>query len=384
MAKHLAAILAPAAALFASCVLDLSDLTGGAPAGGAGGATHASSSRSSTTTGGTGGASSSSGGAGGQAPGVLDCAPCPGGGCDATALASGADADGPDGIALDTDALYWVNRGSGAVMRLPASGGAPSVLASANQPTALAVMGGYVVWAAADGVYGCPASGCAAATVKIAGALTNGSIQGVAYDGQYVYYTDDGGAGGGPNNGEAVRCPPNAGCHGGVVLGPGLNLPGGISLYGDEVFWTETADGNQNGNIDFSPKGGDLSQLASELDLPTTVVADDTYAYWPLHEATGGKIQRCAWGAAPCATPDDLATGLSAPLDVGLANGRIYWSDTGDGEVLSCPTSGCAGAPPEVHASGRQDLRHIALGTSCVFFTDDTNGGSVSKAPLGD
>ena len=60
---------------------------------------------------------------------------------------------------------------------------------------------GYAVWAAQDGVYGCAVASCGS-PIKIADATVNGSIQGVAYDGQDVYYADQGT---GASDGEVVR-----------------------------------------------------------------------------------------------------------------------------------------------------------------------------------
>jgi hypothetical protein len=225
------------------------------------------------------------------------------------------------------------------VMRLAASGGAPQVLATADAPTAIAVAGGYAVWAAADGVFGCTVASCAASVVAIVAPTLSGSIQGVAYDGQYVYFTDQGT---GAMDGTAGRCPPLAGCPTPLSLGTDLYLPLGISFFDTLLLWTAAGDDNQNGAVYRSTKaGGAPLQVIALLDLPTAVVA--------------------------------------APLDLALGDGRIYWTDSGDGQVLSCPSTGCGTALPEQHATGRTGLRHIALGATCVFWTDDQGGGSVSK-----
>ena len=370
----LLAAIASSSVLLAACIIDLSDLTGGAPdagSGGSGAATAASTSTGSPAAAGSGGSS---------APGMLDCAPCPAGGCAATTLASGQDAAGPAGIAVTSDGLYWVNRTGNAVMRLASTGGAPQVLATATAPVALAVAGGHVIWAAQGGVYGCATSSCKATTLEVSTSTMSGSIQGVAYDAQYVYFTDEGS---GASTGKAVRCPFVSMCHGGKILGSMLDKPVGIALFGTTAFFTEQSDGNLNGDVDQSPTaGGGATRVASTLQLPTAVAADGMNVYWTESDPSSGKVRRCPYAAGYCMTPEDLATGLAAPLDVGLAGGRVYWSNAGDGRVLSCPATGCGGGAPRVHASGRTGLRRIALGASCVFFTDDQDGGSVSKAAL--
>jgi len=376
--------VAPAAlaTLLSGCWIDLSNLTGGGSDGGTGGggattgASSSSKSSSSTSSTSTSSTSASSTGAGGGAPGVLDCAPCPAGGCGATTIATGQDADGPDGIALDGDTLYWVNRAGGTVMRLSASG-APQQIAQANEPMAVAASQGYVAWAAQDGVYGCTAASCSSTTLLIAEPTLSGSIQGVATDGKYVYFTDQGSM---PGMGKTVRCPLVSMCHGGLSLGSGFSAPLGITLHDALVFWTEQGNGNQNGNVDQSSTGGGaFNRDASSLQLPTAVAADDTSVYWTESDPTAGRISSCPYAGGYCMNPDTIETGLAAPLYIGLGGGRVYWSNAGDGTVVSCPTTGCGKSMPRVHASGRMGLRHIAVGASCVFWTDDQGGGSVSK-----
>jgi hypothetical protein len=293
-------------------------------------------------------------------------------------VASGALVAGPEGIAVTGEGIYWANRTGNSVVRLAVSGGAPEVLSAADVPMAVAVSGGYAVWAAQDGVFGCTVASCASSRVKIAAPMVIGSIRAVAYDGQYVFFTDQGT---GASDGIAARCPPAAGCPGQVTLGNGYDVALGVALYDALVLWTVNGNGNQNGAVFYSPKGGGgASQVTASLTLPSALAADGLDVYWTEAVANGGKVRRCPYGGGYCQNPDDLATGLAAPLDLALGGGRVYWSDIGDGLVLSCPTAGCGSSPPTVHASGRTGLRRIALSQTCVFWTDDEGGGSVSKA----
>ena len=46
---------------------------------------------------------------------------------------------------------------------------------------------------------------------------------------------------------------------------------------------------------------------------------------------------------------------------------------------MSCPQPGCGTAKPKVHVSGRQGLHRLAVGSSCIFWTEDGGGGAVMK-----
>jgi hypothetical protein len=348
------AIAAPAI-LLAACMIDLDGLTGGR--------------------GGAGSTSSASSGTGGGGASVLACDPCPDGGCAPQVLAGFPEVNDPSAIAVTSEGLYWTNHGSSTVMRLPASGGPPAVLSAATGPVALAVAGGYAVWAEQDGVHGCAVTSCGA-PIKIAASTVSGSIQGVAYDGQSVYFTDQGN--GGSSDGAVLSCPPQASCPL-STLGTALFLPLGIAVYGTQVFWTNQGDGQQNGSVDQSPKGASgVEVIASSLSLATGVGSDGADAYWTEATATGGKVRRCPSGAN-CQTPEDLATGLAAPLGLAVGGGRVYWADGADGTVQSCPSAGCGAGQPTMHASGRTGARAVALGATCLFWIDEVGGGSIVK-----
>ncbi len=177
-----------------------------------------------------------------------------------------------------------------------------------------------------------------------------------------------------------VRCPAQAGCPARLTLGSGYYAPLGVALYDTQVFWTNQGDGQENGSILHSPKSdaGALSITAS-INLPTGLAADGADAYWTEAVATGGKVRRCPYTGGYCQTPEDLATGLAAPLGLALGGGRVYWADSGDGLVLSCPVAGCGGGQPTVHATGRTGARAVALGATCLFWIDEAGGGTIAK-----
>ena len=402
------ALLASSSALFAACLLDLGSLSsagasssagsggssssGGAPTSSSSHSTATASTTSTTsTTSSTGVAGGGDGGpipdAGGDAnPGcaALDCsceAPCPAGGCTPTVLATGATfADTPWGIvAPKAGGLYWTNQHGNNLARIKPGGGGPEVLTSATTPGAIAVVNGVVAWAAEDGVHSCTADTCGTTDAILHPSAAPGTVQGVAFDGQTVAWSDRVGV----NAGQVLSCPIGA-CTSPTVLINGQIAPLGVALHGGSVFWIDQGNGNQNGNVAFGIKtGGSFTQVSAVLNLPTGLAVDATYVYW-TEQLAAGRILRCPYAAGYCPSPIDAAAAagpLGRPLDITLGGGRMYWSNADTGSILSCPTPGCGSAPPRVHATGRQGLRHVAVNATCLFWTDDTAGGSVLRVP---
>jgi hypothetical protein len=400
------AALAAASALFAAaCLVDLSGLTGGSPDGGApdggtsssGGGATASASAS-----GTGGAAtasstasgsastssaSSSSGTGGCGPAqVLDCGACacPGGNCSPIELAMGPDADTPAGIAVSSDGLFWVDKGNGQVMGLLATGGGPQVLAQASTPVAIAAGAGRIFYVAADGLWTCPLQGCDANKSNLDGPATPGSIQSVAFDGQLLFWTDKG-TDFASSNGTVKRCA-WPGCSPKDTIADNQSVTTGLTLTADSVLWTALGNGNQNGAVRKAPKVGfGVTDVAGALDLPTGIAADDMYVYW-TEAKVNGRVLRCVHNDAQyCDTPADIAKAagpLGVPSGIAVGGARLYWGNRGDGTIMSCPLPGCPDAmAPKTHATGRTQVRHVAVGTGCLFWTDQVNGGTADKLP---
>jgi DNA-binding beta-propeller fold protein YncE len=372
--------LAPASVLLTACLLDLGSLSnGGATSTGGGAATS-----SSAGSGGGGGVidagddgAPGDAGDGGDAAGcaLLDCA-CASG---ATVIAAGAAvADIPRGVAVTADGVYWVNQQGNEVRRLPAGGGPPEQLASTPSPLSIAVSGDTVVWTADDGIHACQASSCDGTAHLVSASAAPGSLRDVAFDGQIVTWTDHGT---GSQDGKARACP-LAACGAPDDLDTNLTAPEGLAYHGDSAFWIDQGNGNQNGNIQRELKvGGNYAQLAAALDLPMSIAVDDTNIYWTAW-LPAGHVYRCPYAAGYCNTPEDLAPAggpLGRPFDIHVGGGRIYWSNTDDGSITSCPQPGCGGAKPKVHVTGRQGLHRLAVGASCLFWTEDGGGGAVLK-----
>jgi len=396
-------VAAGSAVALAACLVDLANLSGGTRdagadgGGGAGGLAATTSVASSTVgTGGatmstaatTSGSSAGSGGSGGGNPGcatpVLDCSACacPAGGCAAVPLATGSDADGPLGVAISSDGLFWADKPAGRIMGILAKASAPQELAGINAPTAIAAAAGRLFFTAQDGLWSCVLPGCNASKKHYAASIAPGSLQGVAYDGALVYWSDRG-TNVNTGDGKVWRCDPANGCASPYLIANQQLLPRGLFLTTNDLFWIAQGNGNANGTIQRVPRTGvNPTAVTAALTSPSGLAADATYVYWTQATAVG-KVLRCPYGPGYCDTPEDVAPGastLNLPIDAALAGGRIYWNDSGGGDILSCPTPGCpAGQEPRIHATGRQGVHRLAVGSSCLFWTDDVNGGSVDK-----
>jgi hypothetical protein len=368
-------VIAGSGLALAACILDLSNLSGGtrdggADSGGAGGSTMTSA------TGTTAGSSGS-----GCDGAVLDCSgcPCPAGGCDAVPLATGSDAGGPRGIAASSDGVFWADKADGRIMGILAQGSGPQLLTKALSPTALAAAAGRLVFNAQDGLWTCLLPSCDATKSQLASSIAPGSIQSVAHDGQLVYWADRGNNG----DGKVWRCDLASNCASPALIADQQLYPQGLFLTTASVFWIVQGNGQANGSVHKSPRTGPgQTDIAASLVLPTGLAADDTYVYWT--EATvSGTLLRCDHTLGYCMTPTSIAPkggALGLPLDLAIAGGRLYWNESSKGTISSCPLPGCGAAEePRVHASGRQGVHRIAVGSSCVFWTDEVNGGTVDK-----
>jgi hypothetical protein len=397
----LVGVAACSAIALAACLVDLSNLSGGTPDGGVaddGGKGGGSTSSGPGSTGGAGGATStsssassssaaSSGGTGGD-PGcaapVLDCSgcACPAGGCAAVPLATGADADGPRGLAVSSDGVFWSDTSGGRIMGILASGGPPQVILKASNPTALAVASGRIVYAATDGLWTCLIPSCATTKDHLAASIAAGSVKSVAYDGELVYWADRG-ANDNMGDGNVWSCDPATGCVALHQIASQQLHPQGLFLTADAIFWMVQGNGNANGSLHKSPRtGSGQTDLAAALTFPSGLVADATYVYW-TQDTVMGAVMRCNHTLGYCNTPDNIAPAagqLGLPGDLALSGGRIYWNESSNGTISSCPLPGCGAAEtPRVHATGRQGVNHLAAGSSCLFWTDGVNGGTVDK-----
>ncbi|HEX3344858.1 MAG TPA: hypothetical protein VHS09_09815 [Polyangiaceae bacterium] len=369
--------------------LDEADLGGGAGGSGASGSSGAGSGSGS---GGSGSGSSGSGSGGlmpGCAGGVVTLYTGP-------ALPSGG-AQGPGALAVDSAAVYWTAPPTtealgGAVMSVPSCGGAASTLASPDASTsqvnlgALAVAGSNVYWAtqgdtspSPDGqVMRVPAAGGASSVVvkdQLPVALTA--------DATHLYWTDD-------HSGAVWRAPLAGGVPSqlGVGLGFGGVEVGSIAVDASSVYFYSTQQGIQS-----VPLSGGPTTSPTQLLQIDSAHGDSLYGL----AASGGRIY---WsdGLLQNGTVQSLPTGGGAPTtlvsasptdvvgDIAVDGVSVYWIGAHCTSALASSCTGkltrvpAAGGPPTVVASGWPSgdaLGVLAVDATSVYFTA---GNTILKA----
>jgi hypothetical protein len=237
----------------------------------------------------------------------------------------------PAGITTDVNGcIYWIEYGGGNVIRGYCTGSTSSLLSNAAA-SYFAISGNLMVWATSgggsDSVNKCSLPACTNSTPIT---LNRTSPFALAIDGPggIVYWLEQSGG-----NGTVLSCPV-AGCTTpstvAVTPGPAQSL---AVVSQSAVVWTSGTPGLDDGEVSYLPfVVGQTALQASHRSAPTGVATDGTSVYW-VEQGAGstGVVYGCdlSIGGDCSSTLRAYAGGLTFPVAVAVDSTRIYWVNEG-------------------------------------------------------
>ncbi len=274
-----------------------------------------------------------------------------------TTLAAGE--DDSDRVAVDGTTVYWTNsNASGMVRSIPIGGGAAtSLVTSINGPVGLALDANNVYFAVTSGnnLRSVPLGG-GASTTLLSGLSTPTDV---ALDTSYVYWTQD------VAMGSIMRCLKTACVP--MVVAPAQDEPRHVATDGVNVYWADYV----TGTVMQTPVGGGvLTTLASGQVEPSGVAIDAANVYFDTGD---GTLRKVPIGGGTLTT---LATGLSTPAGIVVDANNVYVPLKGNNTIVRVPIGGGA---PVVLASGQSTPDGIAIDGTSVYWANDVAAGSVMK-----
>lgn len=257
---------------------------------------------------------------------------CLAGKCQPITLAEGQGQ--PHRLAIDSKNVYWTNTFTGTVMQ-------------------------------------CAAGGCNKSPVTLVN--SQASPFGIVTDGVDVYWTNT-------SSGEIRKCSTNGCLLSSTLLVGNQSVPFDIVLKGSFLYWTNSGGGTAGNKIMRCNVGncsGTLSIVADQQD-PYPLAASATNVYWS--NLSAHKIVMCA-GAGSCGTnpqtvfsPTALVQGLAADST------SIYMADSNSGTITKCSQSGCGSSPIVLASNLIKPYQLIVNGTN-VYWTN-MGDGTIMSIPV--
>jgi hypothetical protein len=249
---------------------------------------------------------------------------CAIGSCSPTPLATGQSY--PYDIAIDANNAYWTNDvapGGGAyACALGGCNNAPTLLGAGANPNGIAVASGKVYWVNSNGadLVECATTGCGQSPTTLVSGLNDPYL--LALDSQKIYFDTA------TATGTIYSCG-LGGCSGTLAtLATSQNTPEGIVVAGGQVYWDDTVSG---AIMTCSTSSCTPTTYISGQSLqPSTLGTDGINVYW----STGGgaNVLRCPVGSS-CSSPTTVATGQSAEFFAFDAT-SVYWTNYGYGTIM--------------------------------------------------
>jgi hypothetical protein len=279
----------------------------------------------------------SSGGAGGG----LNCTPnlqipCT---CDGTDM--GVQTCSADGLHLGDCTCASPDAGDDSCGDGP-SNGTPSVLVTGQAGLKdIAVDSTSVYWIGAGGlgiVGQCPLAGCAMGMTPTLIASAQSYPSSIAAASGLIFWTNTGALGSDAGGAGSVNSTTSMGIQ---VLAPGQVNAGALAADPNNIYWAV------DGALRWCDPFNNCTPAEIALDTAQSIAVDASSLYWT--SADTGKVHKIAIGAEAGTDVELTPTGYTTAVPgtvrglVVTTSGTVFWATPT--QVLSCPASGCTGAP---------------------------------------
>jgi hypothetical protein len=247
----------------------------------------------------------------------------------------------------------------------PACAGGVQLYSSAIGPSDLAGDDNDVYWSQfdSDSIRRCPTGGCDAGTTLASGANVLGPVK-VAIGASTVAWIS--------NQPRVMFCQ-RAACTK-LSLDDSPSSPSGLVSDGSFAYWV---DGVEIRKCSMLGCSGAPDVFNAGAQSNTRVAAGGKAVYWTTGAADAGMLKSCGASGSVCADAGTAATGLHLQIPVRIAadaSGVFVAVEGSGGSIVTCPPTGCSGAPTVV-VDGQGSIRAIGLDADRVYFA--TTAGAI-------
>lgn len=227
----------------------------------------------------------------------------------------------------------------------------------------------------ASGVHSCPKSGCpdAGPSTLLTGAAAYG---GVAVESTGLTAVVITGFAQNTTTGDVVRCPLAGACSAPTVVAANQEGPNALDVGEGVAFWGRSTFFGGQGEVAACPTsgcdGGEPRVAAALTNQVVTVLARDA-----LYAASPDRIVRAPLDGGP--TTVLAGAGNGAIADLTLADGALFWANTENSSVETCPGMSSCSSERRFLVTGIGQPRALVGDGSFVFIAADGPSGDAGS-----